>query len=53
MQKLKEEIRDLDELIKAERGKLEATGNQLLRRRVVERIRGLVQDRELKVAGME
>lgn len=50
LQKLKEEVRDLDELVRAEQGKLAATGNQLLKRRIVEKIKGLTQDRELKLA---
>ncbi len=50
LQKVKEEVRDLDELVRAEQGKLAATGNQLLKRRIVEKIKGLTQDRELKLA---
>jgi len=50
LQKLKEEVRDVDELIKAEQGKLAATGNQLLRKRIVDKLKGLQQDRELKLA---
>lgn len=50
LQKLREDVRDLDDVIRAEQAKLAATGNQLLRKRIGDKIRGYQQDRELKLA---
>lgn len=52
LQQLKDEVKEVDELIKAEQAKLGSTQNQLLRRRIVDKIKGLQQDRELKLAAV-
>ena len=53
MQKLKEEVEDLESAIKSEHEKLAALTNVMLRQRLQNKIRGLQGDLELKIKAME
>ncbi len=53
MQKLKEEVEDLEAAIKGEKAKLEVTNNKMLRKRLEDKIQGLQGDLELKIKAME